>query len=115
VRAIAIEELLRRYQSRIYQFGMKMCGEPEDAKDVLQDTLLTMSRSLRSFRRDSSLSTWLYTIARSLCLKKRRKSKFAPAEEVSLNGVGSEYLEPAGDPSQQPKPPCGMRQLSERL
>ena|SRR2546426_9552644 len=78
----AVEELLRRYQPRIYQFGMKMCGDPEDAKDVPQDTLLTMARSLRSFRRDSSLSTWLYTIARSFCIKKRRKSKFAACQGV---------------------------------
>jgi len=111
----AIEELLRRYQSRIYQFGMKMCGEPEDAKDVLQDTLLTMARSLRSFRRDSSLSTWLYTIARSFCIKKRRKSKFAPAREMSLNAVGSEYFEPAGDPSQQPDQVVSAKELQEHL
>ena len=91
----AIEELLQRYQSKIYRYGMKMCRDPEDAKDVLQDTLLTMARSLRSFRGASSLSTWLYTIARSFCIKKLRKSKFAPAEELSLSGVDSDHSGPA--------------------
>ena len=64
---------------------MKMCGDPEDAKDVVQETLLAMARSVRDFRGASSISTWLYTIARSFCIKKRRRSKFAPEEERSLD------------------------------
>src|SRR6187455_2423907 len=64
---------------------MKMCRDPEDAADVLQDTLLAMARGVRDFRGASSMSTWLYTIARSFCIKKRRRSKFAPEEERSLD------------------------------
>lgn len=81
----ALEALLLRYQPRVYRFGMKMCGDPDDAKDVLQETLLAMARSVRDFRGASSISTWLYTIARSFCIKKRRRSRFAPAEEQSLD------------------------------
>ena len=80
----AIETLLERYQDRVFGFGLRMCGDSEDAKDVLQDTLLAASRTVGDFRGDSSVSTWLYTIARSFCIKKRRRSKFAPASEVSL-------------------------------
>jgi RNA polymerase sigma-70 factor, ECF subfamily len=76
----ALEQLLERYQSQVYRFGLKMCREPEDAKDVLQDTLLSVARNLRDFRGASSISTWLYTIARSFCVKKRRTSKFAPKD-----------------------------------
>jgi RNA polymerase sigma-70 factor (ECF subfamily) len=81
----ALETLLMRYQSRVYRFGMKMCGDPDDAKDVLQETLFAMARSVRDFRGASSLSTWLYTIARSFCIKQRRRSKFAPSESLSLD------------------------------
>src|SRR5512138_371132 len=76
----ALETLLERHEPQVYRFGMKRCRDPEDAKDVLQDTLLAMARGVRDFRGASSLSTWLYTIARSFCIKKRRKSKFAPEE-----------------------------------
>ena len=111
----AIEELLQRYQSKIYRYGMKMCRNPEDAKDVLQDTLLTMARSLRSFRGASSLSTWLYTIARSFCIKKLRKSKFAPAEELSLSGVDSDHSGPASPPSEQPDHIFSTKELGTYL
>jgi RNA polymerase sigma-70 factor (ECF subfamily) len=80
----ALETLLERHQERVYRFGMKMCRDPEDAKDVLQDTLLAMARGVRDFRGASSISTWLYTIARSFCIKKRRRSQFAPEDERSL-------------------------------
>jgi len=83
--AQALEALVERHQAQVYRFGMKMCRDPEDAKDVLQDTLLAMARGVRDFRGASSLSTWLYTIARSFCIKKRRRSKFAPEEERSLD------------------------------
>jgi len=81
----ALEELLERHEPQVYRFGMKMCRDPEDAKDVLQDTLLAMARGIRDFRGASSLSTWLYTIARSFCIKRRRRSQFAPEEERSLD------------------------------
>jgi RNA polymerase sigma-70 factor (ECF subfamily) len=82
--AQALETLLERHQAQVYRFGMKMCRDPEDAKDVLQDTLLAVARGVRDFRGASSLSTWLYTIARSFCIKKRRRGKYAPDVERSL-------------------------------
>lgn len=91
----ALEQLLERHQSQIYRFGMKMCRDPEDAKDVLQDTLLSVARNVHDFRGGSSVSTWLYTIARSFCVKKRRKSKFAPnAAPVPLEGDAERVADP---------------------
>jgi RNA polymerase sigma-70 factor, ECF subfamily len=81
----ALETLLERHQAEVYRFGLKMCRDSEDAKDVLQDTLLAMARGVRDFRGASSISTWLYSVARSFCIKKRRRSKFAPAEDRSLD------------------------------
>jgi RNA polymerase sigma-70 factor (ECF subfamily) len=85
----AMGALLTRHAPAIYRFGVKMCRDPEDAKDVLQETLLAAARGVREFRGASSLSTWLYTVARSFCIKKRRTSKFAPRETVSLDDQAS--------------------------
>jgi RNA polymerase sigma-70 factor (ECF subfamily) len=95
----ALETLLERHQAQVYRFGMKMCRNPEDAKDILQDTLLAMARGVRDFRGASSISTWLYAIARSFCIKQRRRSKFAPAEErspdVEAAAEGTQPTDPA--------------------
>lgn len=80
----ALAELVERHAPEVYRFAAKMCREPEDAKDVLQDTLLSAARGLGDFRGDATLSTWFYTVARSFCIKRRRTSKFAPTHTVSL-------------------------------
>lgn len=80
----ALEALLSRHQARIYRYGMKMCGDPEDAQDVLQETMIALARNIGDFRGESALSSWLYAVARSFCLKKRRKRRHAPKEVASL-------------------------------
>ena len=79
--ADALEKLLRRHEPQIYKFGIRMCRNPEDAEDIMQDTMLAIARTVRRFQGRSSLSTWLFKIARSFCIKKRRKGKFEPEEE----------------------------------
>ncbi len=80
----ALAELVERHAPAVYRFATKMCRQPEDAQDVLQDTLLSAARGLGDFRGDAALSTWFYTVARSFCIKRRRSSKFAPVQTVSL-------------------------------
>src|SRR5450759_3117537 len=97
----ALGELLEHHQNRVFGFGVKMCGNPEDAKDVAQETLLTMVRTVRDFRGDASLSTWLYTVARSFCIKKRRRTKGAPAFHEPLDHAARQSAdEPAATPEQ---------------
>lgn len=81
----ALDALLHRYQASIYRFGLRLCRDEEDAEDIAQETMLAMARTIEGYRGDASLSTWLYAIARSHCIKKRRRSKFAPTEERSLD------------------------------
>jgi RNA polymerase sigma-70 factor (ECF subfamily) len=110
----ALEELLERHQAQVYRFGMKMCRDPEDAKDVLQDTLLAMARGVRDFRGASSISTWLYTIARSFCIKKRRKSKFAP-DERSLYSDAAPEAALLADPARRPDEAVSGREIEIAL
>ena len=113
----ALELLLTRYQPRVYRFGMKMCRHPEDAEDILQETLITMTRSIGDFRGASSLSTWLWTIARSFCMKKRRRSKFAPEREESLDAdvETSGAARAVADPGRSPDEEVADRELRRAL
>jgi RNA polymerase sigma-70 factor (ECF subfamily) len=113
--AAALEALLLRYQPHLYRFGLRMCGNVEDAGDVAQESLISMARSLRDFRGESSVSSWLYTIARRFCIKKRRRSKFAPAREESLDALGSAAAEHLADPAPSPEQTATNRELSTVL
>jgi len=110
----ALEALLGRHQARVYRFGKKMCRDDEDAADVLQETLLAAARTLPEFREASSVSTWLYTIARSFCIKRRRTSKFAPASVESLDQVG-EHAVTVADPARSPEEAAAGKQLQAAL
>src|SRR6187455_3205337 len=94
---------------------MKMCRDPEDAADVLQDTLLAMARGVRDFRGASSLSTWLYTIARSFCIKKRRRAKFAPEDERSLDADGAGEAKPLAAPGAGPDDALATKRVERAL
>lgn len=109
----ALNALLERHQGQVYRFGLAMCRDPEDARDVLQDTLLALARGVQDFRGASSLSTWLYTVARSACIKKRRVRKGAPERLQSLD-VGGEALELA-DGAPGPDEQLASRRLERAL
>jgi RNA polymerase sigma-70 factor (ECF subfamily) len=110
----ALEQLLARHQGAVYRFGMKMCGEAEDAKDVLQETLFAAARTLPDFRGASAVTTWLYTIARSFCLKKRRTSKFAPERIESLEAQAESSTQ-VPDARRTPEEDAERRQLGQVL
>ena len=117
----ALASLLERHQAQIYRFGMKMCRDSADAEDVLQETLLAMARGVREFRGASSISTWLYTVARSFCIKKRRRSKFAPEEtslETSLEasrGASRGADGGAVDPARSPDEALAAKEVGQAL
>lgn len=78
------QRLVEKYQTRIYNFGLKICPNPQDAEDMAQESFINVFRYLKDFRRASSFKNWLYLIASSVCQKMKRKSKFAPERELSL-------------------------------
>ena len=113
--AEALEALLVRYQPHIYRFGLRMCGNEDDAGDIAQESLISMARSLRDFRGEASISSWLYTIARSFCIKKRRRRKFAPLREESLDAPGIDAARHLADPAPSPEQTATNLELQHAL
>ncbi|MCB2145658.1 MAG: sigma-70 family RNA polymerase sigma factor [Deltaproteobacteria bacterium] len=77
-------ELVKRYEKSLYNFGLRMCDNPSDAEDMVQDTFLNVFKYLEGFRYETQFRNWLYRVATSACLKKKRRSKYAPDRELSL-------------------------------
>lgn len=70
----AFDRLWARHRDKVYRSLLRVCGgNPETTHDVLQDALLNAFKALQQFRGDANFATWLYTIARRLCLRARRE------------------------------------------
>ena len=78
------DTLYKDHVDLMYRFAHRLCGEPEAAKDLVQETFLNAYRGFDKFRGDAQISTWLYTIASRACLRMRRRRKGAPERELSL-------------------------------
>lgn len=104
----ALEQLLEHIAPLVHRFGMHMCRHDADADDVLQDTLLLVMSHLNEFEGRSSLSSWVFTLARSACARKRRGLKNQPhASDEALR----ELLSAEGTPEQQ----VGSQELKAAL
>ena len=86
-------DLVKRYERKLYNFGLRVCWDVRDAEDLVQETFLNVFRYIKDFRYETKFKNWLYKIASSVCIKKKRKSKFTPERELSLD----EFL-PKEDP-----------------
>ncbi len=71
----ACNELLTRYNRRIFNTAYRILGEEASAEDALQETLLNVYRGLGSFRGESKISTWISKITINVCLGMLRKDK----------------------------------------
>ena len=83
----AFEEFVEHFRSRIFQYSWMMCGQREDAEEVAQETLLRVFESLDQLREPEHVRAWVFRIAKNACLMKRRKSIFAPEQELSLDQI----------------------------
>ena len=81
----AVTVLMDRHGDDIYGLGLRLCGTPEDAQDLTQETFLLAFRKWRQFRGDAEPSTWLYRIAARVCGRRKRKPAGAPARMESLD------------------------------
>jgi RNA polymerase sigma-70 factor, ECF subfamily len=86
----ALGELLGRHAPSVFRFAMKMCRNRDDAEDVAQETLLAAVRGAKDVRATTSFTTWLYAVARSFCIKLRRREKHPPNRDVSVEEAPSD-------------------------
>ena len=80
--AAALEDLLKRYQDKVYNLALRFTGDAGEAEEVLQETFLKVFRNLESFRGDSAFSTWLYRIAHNEALMRQRTRRRHPEESL---------------------------------
>ncbi len=113
----AYDELIRRYQERIYATVYHMTSNHEDANDLVQETFIKAYRALKSFKGNSSFYTWVYRIAvnKTINFLKQRKNRV----QLSLNDVD---FNPEHDPdlvalisNNTPRRDLNLLELHEKL
>ena len=113
----AYDDLMRRYQERIYATIYHMTANHEDANDLAQETFIKAFQALKSFKGDASFYTWVYRIAvnKTINFLKQRKNR----THLSLNDLD---FNAEHDPDlvslvsdKTPRRDVGLAELQEKL
>ncbi len=73
--AYAWEKLVKRYESKIYNHGLRLMGNRSDAMDLLQEVFLGVYRNLHRFRGDAKFSSWIFRIAHNKAIDLSRRKR----------------------------------------
>lgn len=122
----AFEELVRRYESQVYNLSYRLLGNPTDAYDACQEVFVLLFRKLDTFRSEARFSTWLYRVTTNACRDYRRKKKhtLSLASRVDEDQPEWEEVIPSDELSpedllasleQREKVLGGIRRLPERF
>ena len=101
---LAFDELVRRYQDKVYRLCYKILRHEDDAAEAMQDAFLSAYRGLKNFKAESTFSTWLYRVATNASLMKYRKRR---DKHISLDQSQSQddEAEPMQLPDWSAQPP----------
>lgn len=109
----ALEELSRRHRRAVYVLALQLLGNPDDAMDATQDTMLRFLRTLRRFDPSRPVRPWLYAILRNRVrdlFRRRRVRKHDPIE-----GDEEHWRPELVDPAADPHADARRQELRERI
>ena len=78
--ALAWEKLVRRYESKIYNHGLRLMGNSSDAMDLMQEVFLGVYRNLHRFRGDAKFSSWIFRIAHNKAIDINRRKRLTTTQ-----------------------------------
>ena len=96
--------LVDKYQTKVYNLALRMCGNEDDAYDLAQDAFVRAWRSLGSFQFESAFSTWLFRLTSNICLDFLRAKKRRAAVSLTMSGDDEEETQlDVPDPAMGPE------------
>lgn len=82
---VAIPRLIKMHGGRVFNLGLRFCGNRAEAEDLVQETFLLAYRKWHQFEGRSDSTTWLYTIAARVCRKFHRRRSGEPRHTEPLS------------------------------
>ena len=115
----AVEELVARFGPKTYRLALRITGKPEDAQEVTQDVMWTVSRKIDTFKGESALGSWIYRITANAAYQKLRgrRGKDEVSWETLLPAFDADghFVEPVRDWAQAFDDPALQAEARERL
>lgn len=93
----AVAEIFATHGERLYATALRLCGRPDEAEELMQETLLAALRGWDGFAARAEATTWLFAIAKHACIRRRRRRAGEPTHFESI-GDESSLLPAAHDP-----------------
>lgn len=107
------EDLVNEHKDAVYRQMIRVCGNHEDAEDVLVEALLKAYRNLDQLRESTAFRAWLAQIARRVCWQLRQSESLRPVLQLSAyEAEGNQVAAPAED---SPELQMAKRQMKEWL
>jgi len=114
----AFEALVRRHRTPVFNFILRFTGHRARAEDLLQETWLKVLRSAEGYEPKARFTTWVYTIARNLCVDSARKESYRQADSLDapVGGAGETEGRMLGEvlPDGGPSPERGAHNIRLR-
>ncbi|QJD98424.1 sigma-70 family RNA polymerase sigma factor [Mucilaginibacter robiniae] len=82
---MSFDEIYNRYAPQIFRVCMGYTNDAEQAKDLVQETFISVWKNLSNFRNQSQISTWIFRIATNNCLRAMEVAKRMPSAELPFN------------------------------
>ncbi|MCC6126412.1 MAG: sigma-70 family RNA polymerase sigma factor [Pirellulales bacterium] len=100
-RTAAFENLVRKYQDRLFNSVAYMVGNVEDARDIVQEAFVQAFLNLRTFQGTSAFYTWLYRIAFNVAATERRRKRPKISVERGRDRTGREPIDGQPGPAER--------------
>ncbi|RYG35434.1 sigma-70 family RNA polymerase sigma factor, partial [bacterium] len=100
----ALNALIRKHETRAYQFAFRLTRNPEEAADVVAEAFVRVYNALPNFKGNSQFTTWLYRILTNCYLDIRKKENRRPSVSLDANievedgDVERQVIDPKGTP-----------------
>ena len=106
--------LVDKYQDKVYNQAYRMLGNSEDAEDATQDVFLRIYRSIDTFRGESKITTWIYSITSNVCIDRLRKlQRHMVSIDDPFDEDGRTIAELIADEAPDPERELESKQMAE--
>jgi RNA polymerase sigma-70 factor (ECF subfamily) len=117
---LAFDSLMERYSGDVYALLYRLTSDPDEASDLTQDTFLRALRSIKGFRGDASLKTWLFRIAINESRNrfrwwKRRRRDVTVSLDVAIGDTERTLHDTLADRGESPEDSASRREREARL